>query len=66
MPSAFRIGYQIAMLHEGKILAADTPEGLQQVGDPLVRRFIFAGTPEGEAAAREVERLGLAKKTADL
>jgi len=66
MPSAFRIGYQIAMLHEGKILAADTPEGLQQVGDPLVRRFIFAGTPEGEAAAREVERLGLARKTADL
>lgn len=66
MPSAFRIGYQIAMLHEGKILAADTPEGLQAVSDPLVRRFIFAGTPEGEEAAREVERKGLARPAAEL
>jgi len=66
MPSAFRIAHQIAMLHEGRIVAAETPEGLQQVPDPLVRRFIFAGTPEGEAAAKEVERLGLARPSAEL
>ena len=66
MPSAFRIGHQIAMLHEGRILAAETPEGLQQVADPLVRRFIFAGTPEGEEAAAEVERRGLARRAAEL
>ncbi len=66
MPSAFRIGHQIAMLHEGRILAAETPEGLQRVQDPLVRRFIFAGTHEGEAAALEVDRLGLARPSAEL
>lgn len=57
MPSAFRIGHQIAMLHEGQILAAETPQGLMRVADPRVRRFIYAGTPEGEAAALECERL---------
>jgi len=66
MPSAFRIAHQIAMLHEGRILAAETPEGLQEVPDPLVRRFIFAGTPVGEEAAAEVERLGLARPSAEL
>ncbi len=66
MPSAFRIAHQIAMLSEGRILAAETPEGLLEVEDPLVRRFIFAGTPEGERAAREVEAAGLARSLAEL
>jgi ABC-type transporter Mla maintaining outer membrane lipid asymmetry ATPase subunit MlaF len=66
MPSAFRIAHQIAMLHEGRIVCADTPEGLLHVTDPIVRRFIFAGTPEGEAAAEEVRRRGLARSLADL
>lgn len=65
MPSAFRIAHQIAMLHEGRIVAAETPEGLKVVSDPLVRRFIYAGTEEGERAAREVEARGLAKRPAD-
>ncbi|MFO0749085.1 MAG: ATP-binding cassette domain-containing protein [Myxococcota bacterium] len=59
MPSAFRIGNQIAMLHQGTILAAETPASLLQVADPLVRRFIFAGTEEGEEAAEECRALGL-------
>jgi ABC-type transporter Mla maintaining outer membrane lipid asymmetry ATPase subunit MlaF len=50
MPSAFRIADQIAMLHEGVIVAAETPAGLREVGDPRVRRFIYAGTDEGRAA----------------
>ncbi len=66
MPSAFRIAHQIAMLHEGRILAAENPEDLQRVQDPLVRRFIFAGTPEGEQAALEVQRRGLARPSAEL
>ncbi len=66
MPSAFRIAHQIAMLQEGRILAAETPDGLREVADPLVRRFIFAGTPEGERAAREVEKGGLARSLAEL
>jgi ABC-type transporter Mla maintaining outer membrane lipid asymmetry ATPase subunit MlaF len=65
MPSAFRIAHQIAMLHEGRIVAAETPDGLKVVSDPLVRRFIYAGTEEGERAAREVEARGLARRPAD-
>ena len=55
MPSAFRVADQIAMLDRGRILAADTPAGLLEVQDPRVRRFIFAGTPEGDRAAAQVE-----------
>ena len=55
MPSAFRVADQIAMLDQGQILAADTPARLLDAQDPRVRRFIFAGTPEGEQAARELE-----------
>ncbi len=55
MPSAFRVADQIAMLDHGQILAADTPARLLEAQDPRVRRFIFAGTPEGEQAAREIE-----------
>jgi len=50
MPSAFRIADQIAMLHEGLIVAAESPEGLREVEDPRVRRFIYAGSPEGREA----------------
>ncbi|MFT7578982.1 MAG: phospholipid/cholesterol/gamma-HCH transport system ATP-binding protein [Myxococcota bacterium] len=54
MPSAFRTGDQIAMLHKGQILAAESPAGLREVEDPRVRRFIYAGTREGEVAAAEI------------
>ncbi|TNF22282.1 MAG: ATP-binding cassette domain-containing protein [Deltaproteobacteria bacterium] len=55
MPSAFRVADQIAMLDQGQILAAGRPAALLEVDDPRVRRFIFAGTEEGERAARELE-----------
>lgn len=55
MPSAFRVADQIAMLADGKILAAETPERLRAAEDPLVRRFIYAGTPAGRQAASELE-----------
>lgn len=54
MASAFRTGHQIAMLDRGRIIAAETPDGLRHVSDARVRRFIYAGTPEGDAAAAEV------------
>jgi len=57
MPSAFRVADQIAMLDRGTILAAGAPDVLLAVDDPRVRRFIFAGTEEGERAARELESL---------
>jgi len=55
MPSAFRIADQIAMLHEGVIVAAESPDGLREVDDPRVRRFIYAGSDEGRAAERQLE-----------
>jgi len=51
MPSAFRVADQIAMLADGEILAAGTPDELARSEDLRVRRFIYAGTPEGERAA---------------
>ncbi len=55
MPSAFRISHQIAMLHEGCIVAAETPDGLREVADPRVRRFIYAGTDAGREADAELK-----------
>ncbi len=54
MASAFRIGDRVAMLHRGEIRAYGTPEQVRSNPDPWVRRFIYAGTPEGERASREL------------
>ena len=52
MVSAFRIGHRIALLFDGEIRAFGSPDVVRASRDPLVRRFIYAGTPEGDAAAR--------------
>ena len=57
MASAFHVADQIAFLHEGEIRACGPPETVSASSDPWVRRFIYAGTPEGERACEE---LGLA------
>jgi phospholipid/cholesterol/gamma-HCH transport system ATP-binding protein len=54
MASAFRIGDRVAMLHRGEIRAYGTPEEVRANPDPWVRRFIYAGTPEGERASHEL------------
>ena len=54
MASAFRVAHQIAFLHEGEIRACGTPAQVSANPDPWVRRFIYAGTPEGERACREL------------
>jgi phospholipid/cholesterol/gamma-HCH transport system ATP-binding protein len=46
LPEVFSLGTHIAMLHEGEIVAADTPAGIQASVDPLVQQFIN-GDPEG-------------------
>ncbi len=53
LPSAFRIGDRIAMLHRGKIIAAATPNELQASDDPRVRQFLEgrADGPLSEEAA---------------
>jgi phospholipid/cholesterol/gamma-HCH transport system ATP-binding protein len=42
IPSARRIGDQLALLHQGRILARGTPEELAASDDPLVREFMQA------------------------
>ncbi len=40
MRSAFSIGSRIAMLVDGRLRAAGTPEEMRNIDDPLVRQFI--------------------------
>jgi phospholipid/cholesterol/gamma-HCH transport system ATP-binding protein len=40
MDSAFRIGTRMAMLHEGRIVAEDTPEAFKRSTNPVVSEFI--------------------------
>jgi phospholipid/cholesterol/gamma-HCH transport system ATP-binding protein len=40
IPSARRIGDQLAVLHEGRILASGAPEELQRSDHPIVREFM--------------------------
>ena len=54
MASAFRVGHQIAFLHNGEIRACGPPDVVSANPDPWVRRFIFAGTPEGDRACEEL------------
>jgi phospholipid/cholesterol/gamma-HCH transport system ATP-binding protein len=51
MVSAYKIADRIAMLHEGRIHAAGTPQEIQATVDPVVRRFITGmGEPIQEVA----------------
>jgi phospholipid/cholesterol/gamma-HCH transport system ATP-binding protein len=40
IPSAKRLGDELVMLHEGRLIARGTPEGLERSSDPLVRAFM--------------------------
>jgi phospholipid/cholesterol/gamma-HCH transport system ATP-binding protein len=46
MKSAYKISNRIAMLYQGKIVDVDTPQGIQNSKDPLIRQFI-TGSAEG-------------------
>jgi phospholipid/cholesterol/gamma-HCH transport system ATP-binding protein len=46
MESAFRIGTRMAMLYQGRIIAAGTPEELKRSQDPVVVQFL-SGSTEG-------------------
>ncbi len=46
MDSAFKVATQMAMLFQGKIIAADTPERFKNSADPIVAQFI-AGDTQG-------------------
>ena len=46
MDSAFRIATQMAMLYQGKVIEAGTPEQLRQSENPVVAQFL-SGSTEG-------------------
>jgi len=52
MKSAYKIGSRIAMLHQGKIIQAGTPQEIQNTSNPIVSQFI-----RGEARERLEETL---------
>jgi len=46
IPEIFRIAEKVAFLHEGQIVAVETPEEILASGDPVVKQFVH-GHPEG-------------------
>lgn len=44
--SVFSIGHRVAMLYDGRIIAAGTPEEMKESDNPVVRQFL-AGSLEG-------------------
>lgn len=61
IPDVFYISQRIAMLEEGRIIFAGTPEALRQSPDPVVQAFIAGGSasviePTAMAHPAELER----------
>jgi phospholipid/cholesterol/gamma-HCH transport system ATP-binding protein len=50
MKSAFRIADRVAMLRDGRIIAAATPDEFRKIPDPYVQKFL-AGEPLEEEVA---------------
>ena len=48
IPDVFYISQRIAMIDEGRIMFAGTPEELQQSADPVVRQFVGAASFDKE------------------
>jgi len=44
IPEVFSLATHIAMLHQGSVVAAGTPEELQASTDPVVQQFITGQT----------------------
>jgi phospholipid/cholesterol/gamma-HCH transport system ATP-binding protein len=40
IPDVFQVADQVAMLHQGRIIVAGTPEEIQAHADPVVQSFI--------------------------
>jgi phospholipid/cholesterol/gamma-HCH transport system ATP-binding protein len=53
IPSTFKIAHRIVMLHEGKIILDDTPEGVRGSTDPRVQSFIRGDASLEAAAAKK-------------
>jgi phospholipid/cholesterol/gamma-HCH transport system ATP-binding protein len=50
MNSAFKVGDRMVLLHEGKLIFDGSPEEIQKIDNPIVRRFIAGEADEAELA----------------
>ena len=62
MASACKVGDRIVMLHEGHFIADTTPEGLANIHNDVVARFVHGEASEAELAQLEADRLALARR----
>lgn len=63
MASAFRVGDRVAMLYQGKIIAAAPPEEFRRLADPRVQQFIN-GDAEGPLTEEAAQRVVSARAKA--
>ena len=66
MASARKVGDRIIMLHEGRFVADTTPEGLSEVDDEVVLRFVEGRASRKELAELETGRLSQLQDHNDL
>lgn len=52
MTSAFKVGNRIAMMYEGRIIGAGTPEEIRRSRDPVIQQFI-TGSARGPITDKE-------------
>lgn len=59
MTSAYKVGDQIAMLYEGKIIGSGTPEEIKNSKDPIIQQFITGSAhgPITDRGKKETELL---------
>ena len=50
MSSARKVGDRIVMLHDGGLIADTPPEGIDEIDNEVVRRFIHGQASEDELA----------------
>lgn len=61
MASACKVGDRIVMLHEGHFIADTTPEGLANIRNDVVARFVHGEASEAELAQLEADRIALVR-----
>ncbi|MBI3989529.1 MAG: ABC transporter ATP-binding protein [candidate division NC10 bacterium] len=55
IPEIFDIAHRVAVIHDGSIVAYDSPEGIQGSQDPLIRQFMTGGVQGPSNLSRIVQ-----------
>jgi phospholipid/cholesterol/gamma-HCH transport system ATP-binding protein len=46
MDSAFTVATRMAMIHNGRVIAAGRPNDMLEIDNPILQQFILLGAPE--------------------